>query len=99
MESKSLTQKSLAIKSGVPSSSIASWLGKQASLPNIEAAYKIAKALDCSIEELLGCDDELSNDEKILLTNDEAHFVMLYRRLTERQKFAALNFVKGMLAV
>ena len=97
MASRSLTQKSLAIKSGVPASSIASWLGKQASLPNIEAAYKIAKALDCSIEELLGFEDELDNNKRILLSNDEAHFVMLYRRLTERQKFAALIFLREYL--
>lgn len=97
MASRSLTQKSLAIKSGVPASSIASWLGKQASLPNIEAAYKIAKALDCSIEELLGFEDELDNNKRILLSNDEAHFVMLYRRLTERQKFAALTFLREYL--
>ena len=53
MNERNFTQKSLAERSGVPSSSIASWLGKQASLPNIEAAAKIASALGCSVDYLL----------------------------------------------
>lgn len=96
MLERALTQKSLAEKSGVPASSIASWLGKQSSLPNIEAACKIAKALECSVEDLVDLDSEYS--EKVSYSKEEAQFIALYRRLNARQKFAALNFVKGMLA-
>lgn len=102
MNERNFTQKSLAEKSGVPSSSIASWLGKQASLPNIEAAAKIASALGCSVDYLL---DRETDDASVVissgspLTQDEVRIMGLYRRLNRRQKEAAFNFLSGMLAV
>ena len=86
-----MTVSELSERSGVPYSSIASWLGERAS---------IADTLDCSIDYLVGREDIngtiISSGEH--LSKDESAFLELYRQLSNRQKFAALNFVKGMLA-
>lgn len=55
---KGMTQKQLSEKTGIPTSSIASWFGKQRSYPSLEYASLIANALDCSIDYLVGRERE-----------------------------------------
>lgn len=100
LRDNAMTVSELSERSGVPYSSIASWLGERASLPNIDTVCLIADTLDCSIDYLVGREDMngtiISSGEH--LSKDESAFLELYRQLSNRQKFAALNFVKGMLA-
>ncbi len=58
LSEKGITQKQLSEKTGIPTSSIASWFGKQSSYPSIEYASIIADELGCSIDYLIGREDE-----------------------------------------
>lgn len=71
-----MTVSELSERSGVPYSSIASWLGERASLPNIDTVCLIADTLDCSIDYLVGREDMngtiISSGEH--LSKDESAF-------------------------
>ena len=55
---KGMTQADLAIASGVSSDAISSY-ERGASLPLLETAYKLAEALDCTVNDLCGFTKEL----------------------------------------
>ena len=95
-----MTQMQLSDKTGLSQSNINTW-ERNRSLPLPDGLIALADCFGCSIDYLLGRESE---DGMIVFktdqySDDEQEFIKLYRRLTERQKFAALNFVKGMLAV
>lgn len=96
-----MTQMQLSDKTGLSQSNINTW-ERNRSLPLPDGLIALADCFGCSIDYLLGRESEegaVIISHGIELSNDEQEFLKLYRRLTERQKFAALNFVKGMLAV
>ena len=94
-----ITQQQLADRAGISRSNINTWESGK-SLPLPDGLIALADCFGCSIDYLLGRESE---DGMIVLktdqySDDEQEFIKLYRRLSNRQKFAALNFVKGMLA-
>lgn len=96
-----ITQQQLADQAGISRSNINTWESGK-SLPLPDGLIALADCFGCSIDYLLGRESEegaVIISHGIELSNDEQEFLKLYRRLTERQKFAALNFVKGMIAV
>lgn len=94
-----ITQQQLADRAGISRSNINTWESGK-SLPLPDGLIALADCFGCSIDYLLGRESE---DGMIVLktdqySDDEQEFIKLYRQLSNRQKFAALNFVKGMLA-
>lgn len=94
-----ITQQQLADQAGISRSNINTWESGK-SLPLPDGLIALADCFGCSIDYLLGRERE---DGMIVLktdqySDDEQEFIKLYRQLSNRQKFAALNFVKGMLA-
>lgn len=98
---KNLSQKQLSEHTGIPASSIASWFGKQSSSPSIEAVVKIADYFGCTIDYLVGRESEdgvIVVSESNEYTQNEKDLIEVFRQLSVRQQYAALGFMKGMLA-
>lgn len=94
-----ITQQQLADRAGISRSNINTWESEK-SLPLPDGLIALADCFGCTVDYLLGRESE---DGMIVLktdqySDDEQEFIKLYRQLSNRQKFAALNFVKGMLA-
>ena len=94
-----ITQQQLADQAGISRSNINTWESGK-SLPLPDGLIALADCFGCTVDYLLGRERE---DGMIVLktdqySDDEQEFIKLYRQLSNRQKFAALNFVKGMLA-
>ena len=95
-----ITQQQLADQAGISRSNINTWESGK-SLPLPDGLIALANCLGCTVDYLLGRESEEGSviiSRGIELSNDEQEFIKLYRQLSNRQKFAALNFVKGMLA-
>lgn len=94
-----ITQQQLADRAGISRSNINTWESGK-SLPLPDGLIALADCFGCTVDYLLGRESEegmivLKTDQ---YSDDEQEFIKLYRQLSNRQKFAALNFVKGMLA-
>ena len=90
-----ITQQQLADQAGISRSNINTWESGK-SLPLPDGLIALADCFGCSIDYLLGRESEegmivLKTDQ---YSDDEQEFIKLYRQLSNRQKFAALNFVK-----
>ena len=94
-----ITQQQLADQADISRSNINTGESGK-SLPLPDGLIALADCFGCTVDYLLGRERE---DGMIVLktdqySDDEQEFIKLYRQLSNRQKFAALNFVKGMLA-
>lgn len=101
MQEKNISQKQLSEYTGIPASSIASWFGKQSSSPSIDAVTKIADFFGCTIDYLVGRESEdgvIIVSENNNYTQNEKDLIEVFRQLSVRQQYAALGFMKGMLA-
>lgn len=101
MQEKNISQKQLSEYTGIPASSIASWFGKQSSSPSIDAVTKIADFFGCTIDYLVGRESEdgvIIVSENNDYTQNEKDLIEVFRQLSIRQQYAALGFMKGMLA-
>ena len=100
LNEKGITQKELSEKTGIPTSSIASWFGKQASYPNIEYINLIANELGCSIDYLIGRESDdgiiIINKEQYL-TAIEQNLLNIFKELTTRRQAMALGYIAGLL--
>lgn len=96
MQSAGISQKQLALSTGIPVSSIASWYGKQSSLPNIEYVAKLAQFFNCSIDYLAGV--ELEDGRKIfdetVVKSSKSEIQTIYDDLDEVKQRMALNYIK-----
>ena len=94
------TQQQVAVACGIKQGVYTNWeTGRYA--PNAENLARLADCFDCTVDYIIGRETEEGSviiSHGIELSNDEQEFIKLYRRLSNRQKFAAINFVKGMLA-
>ena len=99
---KGMTQKQLSEKTGIPASSIASWFGKQRSYPSLEYASLIANALDCSIDYLVGREQEdgliVIDNSSNTISDIEQHILDVFRALTNRNKIKVVGYVDGIYA-
>lgn len=101
MQERKWSQKQLSEISGIPSSSIGMWLGSRSSLPNIETASILADVFGCTIDYLVGRESEdgvIIVSENNDYTQNEKDLIEVFRQLSVRQQYAALGFMKGMLA-
>lgn len=97
---KNMTQKELSSRTGIPTSSIASWFGKRSSYPSIENANLIADELDCSVDYLIGRESDdgiiiINKDES--LTASEQSILNIFNQLTTRRQTMAIGYLSGLL--
>jgi len=69
--------KELSAKTGIPVATLDCYLGARATVPSVEAAFKIAQALQVSVEYLVAGED-INNDKKPLKLNRDARELINY---------------------
>lgn len=99
-KSANLTQEKLADELQIDKRQI-SKLETAYNEPNIELLIKLADCFGCSVDYLLGRESEdgiIVVSESNEYTQNEKDLIELFRQLSVRQQYAALGFMKGMLA-
>ena len=96
MEYQGLTARALSEKSGVSKRTIDNYLKKKPQEPSVSNAYKIAKALNVSIEYLLTGEEYTGT---IPLTGQLLEYVAEFEALTQEQKQIVLMLVKNLQTV
>lgn len=97
---KNLTQKELADKLGVTNKSIWAYENDYA-VPPIETLIKIADLFNCSVDFLIGREQDtwMSNKNQINLLNTSEEFELIrnYRKLSTKNKIAINNLVINLI--
>lgn len=99
-KSANLTQEKLADELQIDKRQI-SKLETAYNEPNIELLIKLANCFGCSVDYLLGRESEdgvIIVSENNDYTQNEKDLIEVFRQLSVRQQYAALGFMKGMLA-
>ncbi|MBR4449386.1 MAG: helix-turn-helix transcriptional regulator [Treponema sp.] len=96
MEYQGLTTRALSEKSGVSKRTIDNYLKKNPQEPSVSNAYKIAKALNVSIEYLLTGEEYTGT---IPLTGQLLEYVAEFEALTQEQKQIVQMLVKNLQTV
>ena len=99
-KSANLTQEKLADELQIDKRQI-SKLETAYNEPNIDLLIKLAKCFGCSVDYLLGRESEdgvIIVSENNDYTQNEKDLIEVFRQLSVRQQYAALGFMKGMLA-
>ncbi len=93
---KHLNRKQFAEKSGIPYTTIIGWT-KLNRLPDFSALIKIADFFHCSIDFLVGRQDEFGN---ILYSTENLHseitFIKYFRKLNQENKELITNLTKNL---
>ena len=79
---------------GIGESTIRAWI--KGSVPSAEAAYKVAKYLNVTVEWLVTGIKDKSSTELIMYTEQERELIEIFRHLDERDKNAVLTIAKGL---
>ena len=88
-----LLVKELAAKSGVNKHSIDNYLNKRGQLPSVEAAVKIAQALDVSVEYLV-TGEEKGPPIRKKLSHEAQIIAQITDQLTDEKRLFVLDFIK-----
>lgn len=99
--SRHLSQDELARLAGLRQSNISAWeLGR--SLPLPDGLCALANALECSVDYLLGREQEdgliVIDDSSNALSDVEQHIIEVFRLLTNRNKIKAVGYIDGIYA-
>jgi len=86
--------KELSAKTGVPVATLDCYLGARATVPSVEAAFKIAQALQVSLEYLIIGEDINFNKKHVKLNREMQELVKLIEQLNPDQCKAIFNLVK-----
>ena len=95
----SLTQKEVAKKAGL---SITGYAGYEQGYrePDLKTISKIADVLGCSVDYLLGREDDfgkiIGGENGVILNADEEELVKAYRKLSSSTKSAMLSTLKSL---
>lgn len=84
-----MKQKDILEKTNIAHSSMSTYV-TGAGVPNTEAIFKIAKALDTTVEWLLT--GEMSNNST--LTEDERELLMLFNQLPQREQIKVIGILE-----
>ena len=97
-----VTQSQLAKATGIPQNTI-SWIESDKGIPNVQQCLLIAKFFGCSIDYLIGRDDDFCNlqpekradktFEKTAKDINEENILKIYRSLPEREKLMFMRFL------
>lgn len=81
---------------GINEGTIRNWI--KGSVPSAEAAYKVAKYFNVSVEWLITgiSENEKDTDTKIVLSEEERALIEIFRHLDDRDKNAVLTLAKSL---
>ena len=88
-----LLVKELAAKSKVNKHSIDNYLNKRGQLPSVEAAFRIAQALNVSVEYLVTGNEHWQEEGK-KLSNEAQVIARIADQLTDEKRTFVLDFIK-----
>lgn len=91
-----LNRKQFAEKCGIPYPTVIGWTNLNR-LPDYSALGKIADFFDCSVDYLMGRQDDIGNITVVNgLASDEEKLIAGYKKLTATQKQAVNKLVESM---
>ena len=90
------TQQSIALKLNTTQQTVSRWLKGQ-NEPDLIALYKLADIFNCSVDYLLGREDDFGiiKSDVNEYTSAEKRIISIYRSLTEREKALFDNLVNS----
>ncbi len=95
---KGFTQKEFAKLLGISAGNLCEW-EKGRIEPNIEFLKKIAKLLECSVDYLLGLEDDFGNiviaGESDGLTEEEKELIKCYRSSADAERLALITTARS----
>jgi len=86
--------KELSAKTGIPVASLDCYLGTRATVPSVEAAFKIAQALQVSIEYLIVGENFNFSKKHTKLNREAQELIKIIEKLNSAQCKAILNLIK-----
>jgi len=95
LDYQGMTVKELAFKSSVAKGALDSYLGKQASMPPVDVAVRIASALGVTVEYLVSGDDNKNKKDTVFLSNPKKRSILrIFDELLPEDQKLTLDFVK-----
>jgi len=95
LDYQGLTVKELAFKSSVAKGALDTYLGKQASMPPVDVAVRIASALGVTVEYLVSGDDSKNNNDTVFFSNPKKRSILrIFDELLPEDQKLTLDFVK-----
>lgn len=85
--------KELSSKTGIPVATLDCYLGTRANVPSVEAAFKIAQALQVSVEYLIIGENPDTKKTHIRLSREALELIRLIEHLNSEQCKAILNLI------
>lgn len=93
LSKNNLSRAQLARETNIPVTTIKSWI--KGSIPSAEAAYKIAKYLNVTVEWLITGKPENEN-KNLILSKSESELIEIFRKLDARDQQTLLNLASSM---
>ena len=93
LEYQDIIVKELSAKTGIPVATLDCYLGTRATVPSVEAAVKIAKALQVSVEYLVTGGNPITKKINTKLSKEALDCIRLINHLSSEQCGAILNLV------
>lgn len=91
---KQITRAELSRQTGIPVTTIKSWIS--GTIPNAEAAYKVAHYLGVTVEWLVTGIDSESNTVVEKYTEQERELIDIFRNLDDRDKNAVITLAQSL---
>ena len=91
-----ITVKELSSRTGIPVATLDCYLGTRATIPSVEAAYKIAQALQVSVEYLvIGEKANIASNSKRKTKQEARDIIKWIGSLNREQSCAIVNLVSA----
>ena len=91
-----ITVKELSSRTGIPIATLDCYLGTRATVPSVEAAHKIAQALQVTVEYLvIGEKANIAPNSKREINQEIRTLIKLMESLTREQSSAIINLVSA----
>jgi transcriptional regulator with XRE-family HTH domain len=95
LDYQGLTVKELAYKSSVAKGALDSYLGKQASMPPADVAFRIASALGVTVEYLVSGEDGDNKKNQVFISNPKKRLILkMFDELLPEDQKLMLDFIK-----
>ena len=95
LDYQGLTVKELGAKTGIPVATLDCYLGARATVPSVEAAFKIAQALQVSVEYLVIGDASSSEKAQKKHFREAQKLVQIIENLSHEQCKVILNLINA----
>ncbi|MDR0495890.1 MAG: helix-turn-helix domain-containing protein [Treponema sp.] len=95
LDYQGVTVKELSMRTGIPIASLDCYLGTRATMPSVDAAVKIAKALQVSVEYLVTGEIKITEKTLNKPSRETQEIIRWIGNLNPEQCRAILNLVKS----